>query len=45
MGISAAPKGSGVGTRVLKAMATTLGGTIEYDEAHAGTRGTVKFSV
>lgn len=45
IGMSSAPKGSGVGTRVLKAMATTLGATIDYDDAHAGTRGTVKFSV
>ena len=43
--ISAEPKGSGVGTRILNAMATTLGASVEYDETHAGTRGTMEFAV
>ena len=34
----AAPKGTGVGTRLIRAMAQSLDSIVEYDSAHAGTR-------
>lgn len=38
-----APKGSGVGTRVIKAMASNLKASLSYDDRHAGTRVTLEF--
>lgn len=32
------PKGTGVGTRIIKAMATNLKASLSYDECHRGTR-------
>ena len=34
----AAPKGTGVGTRLIHAMARSLDSVVEYDRTHAGTR-------
>jgi two-component sensor histidine kinase len=34
----AAPRGTGVGTRVIAAMARSLRGTLDYDESHSGAR-------
>lgn len=39
-----APKGTGVGTRVIKAMASNLKATIRYDQEHAGTRVVLEFA-
>ncbi len=36
------PKGSGLGTVIVRAMAETLGATVEHDTAHAGTRYVVR---
>jgi two-component sensor histidine kinase len=34
----APPKGTGVGTRLIRVMAQSLGSAVEYDPTHAGTR-------
>lgn len=36
-----APKGTGVGTRLIRAMAQSLDSIVEYDPAHRGTRATL----
>lgn len=36
--IEDAPKGTGLGSKIIKAMAASLGCMIRYDEVHAGTR-------
>ena len=36
--VDAAPKGTGVGTRLIRAMAQSLDSVVEYDPAHRGTR-------
>ena len=38
------PKGTGVGTRVIKAMASNLKSSLTYDVAHAGTRVVMEFA-
>ncbi len=38
-----AAQGSGLGTRVINAMATSLGSTLRYDPAHRGTRAVIEF--
>jgi two-component sensor histidine kinase len=40
----AKPKGTGVGTRVIKAMAGNLKGTLIYDDRPVGTRVVVEFA-
>jgi two-component sensor histidine kinase len=40
-----AAQGSGLGTRVINAMATSLGSTLRYDPAHRGTRAVIEFTV
>jgi two-component sensor histidine kinase len=41
----AKPKGTGVGTRIIKAMATNLKASLSYDESHKGTRVVMEFPV
>ena len=36
-------RGTGLGTRIVNAMATTLGSTIRHDPSHAGTRMSLTF--
>ena len=36
-----APGGTGVGTKLIRAMAQSLQSAVEYDGAHAGTRATL----
>ena len=38
-----APKGTGLGARILHAMATSLNTRVEYDPAHGGVRATLRF--
>lgn len=40
-----APKGTGVGTKLIRAMALSLQSAVEYDAAHAGTRATLSAAV
>ena len=40
-----APKGSGLGTRIVRAMTATLGTTIAYEHKSVGTRAVLTFSV
>jgi two-component sensor histidine kinase len=42
---AAAPKGTGVGTKLIGAMAASLGATLAYDTDHAGVRATLRASV
>jgi two-component sensor histidine kinase len=37
------PKGTGLGSRIIKAMASSLQGQVSYDTGHAGTRVTLEF--
>jgi two-component sensor histidine kinase len=39
------PQGSGLGSRVIKAMASNLRSALTYDSAHSGTRATLEFPV
>jgi two-component sensor histidine kinase len=41
----ATPKGTGVGTRLIRAMAQSLDSIVEYDSAHAGTRAVLAAAV
>lgn len=41
----ATPKGTGVGTRLIKAMAQSLDSIVEYDRTHIGTRASVAAAV
>ena len=41
MAIDASPRGTGLGTRLIRAMAQSLRSTIDYDPLHAGTRVTL----
>jgi two-component sensor histidine kinase len=40
----AKPKGTGVGTRIINAMATNLRASLTYGEQHSGTRAVLEFS-
>lgn len=40
--LGGAPKGTGLGTRLITAMARSLGGPVEYDRAHRGVRATLE---
>jgi two-component sensor histidine kinase len=37
-------KGTGVGSRVVNAMATNLQSAVNYDQVHKGTRVTIEFA-
>ena len=41
--LSAAPRGTGLGQRVVAAMARSLGSQVEYDPAHRGARAVLAF--
>ncbi|MDB5453882.1 MAG: two-component system sensor histidine kinase/response regulator [Caulobacteraceae bacterium] len=41
MGGGSTPQGTGLGARLIKAMAHSLGSTVEYDPHHAGVRATL----
>lgn len=41
----ATPQGTGLGTKIVAAMAANLRANVEYDEAHAGTRVSLRFSL
>ena len=45
MSPSQAPQGTGVGTKLIGAMAASLGTNLEYDTAHAGVRATLRAAV
>ena len=45
MSAAAAPTGTGVGTKLIGAMAASLGATLAYDPAYAGVRATVRAAV
>jgi two-component sensor histidine kinase len=38
------PKGTGIGSRVINAMATNLQSAVSYDHVHKGTRVTLEFA-
>lgn len=42
---SAAPEGTGLGTKIVAAMAANLRANVEYDETHAGTRVSLRFAL
>ncbi len=42
---AAAPTGTGIGTKLIAAMASSLGATLDYDTAHAGVRATLRAAV
>ncbi len=41
----AAPTGTGIGTKLIGAMAASLGATLDYDAAHAGVRAVLRAAV
>ena len=49
MDVSAPPRGTGLGAKIIRAMAANLGATIEFDSRpdgpNKGMRATVKFSL
>jgi len=42
-GVEGAPKGSGLGTRIVNAMARTIGAEVEYFSRHPGTGARLAF--
>jgi len=42
LGDGAKPQGTGLGARLIRAMAHSLGSTVEYDPGHAGVRATLR---
>ena len=42
---AAAPRGTGVGTKLIGAMAASLGATLDYDAHHAGVRATLRATI
>ena len=45
MAATVAPTGTGIGTKLIGAMASSLGATLDYDAAHAGVRATLRAAV
>jgi len=45
MATTIAPTGTGVGTKLIGAMASSLGATVDYDPAHGGVRAVVRAAV
>ena len=45
LSIGAAPRGTGLGTRLMRAMAQSLHSSLEYDPAHHGARAMLKASI
>jgi len=45
MAAIASPTGTGIGTKLIGAMAASLGATLDYDRAYAGVRATVRAAV
>ena len=41
----ASPRGTGLGTRLIRAMAQSLQSAVEYDPAHAGCRATLRAAI
>jgi len=45
MAAAVSPSGTGIGTKLIGAMAASLGASIDYDPAHAGVRATVRAAI
>jgi two-component sensor histidine kinase len=45
MAANAKPRGTGLGTRVIRAMAKSLESAVEYDAAHRGVRATLRAAI
>ncbi len=45
MAPTVAPTGTGIGTKLIGAMAASLGATLDYDPAHRGVRATLRASI
>ena len=45
MAAAAAPTGTGIGTKLIGAMAASLGATLDYDAAHRGVRATLRAAI
>jgi signal transduction histidine kinase len=42
---NAAPEGTGLGARVVRAMAESLGARVDYDPAHRGVRASLRVAL